>query len=109
MRCPLCRADFSTQTPPRTPLSERTAHLPGFVSARSLAIGSGSFQGAVIHASLRTTSEQSRDEETATHSARVGATGTTSALSGVHLDPQTVSSYTACDQHPEAFSDAEPL
>lgn len=35
--CPLCRTDFAGQTPPRTPLSERTAGLPGFVTARALA------------------------------------------------------------------------
>ena len=38
-RCPLCRADFAGQTPPRTPVSERALGLPGFVTASSLVHG----------------------------------------------------------------------
>lgn len=45
-RCPLCRADFSCQTPPRTPLAERTAGLPGFVTASSVLAATSASAGA---------------------------------------------------------------
>jgi hypothetical protein len=55
--CPLCRAPFSSQTPPRTPFAVRAAGLPGFMTARSLMMRTAASTSAVPDASASRTGD----------------------------------------------------